>query len=110
MSIRMKSFEFASDDTFADATDVVINEGSDVLKIGAINTVLSEAQSLVDAITELLGQPVDGVIDTEKTLAGSGLVINYDPTASTVKIGMLGPMPTVKIEALVAGLQAFVLA
>jgi len=110
MAFRLKSFEIASDETFADASTITVTEDTDSLKIDAVTTALSEAGDLVDAILEFLNQPADGVVDTEKTLAGSGLRIEFDPTADTIKIGALAPMVRLKAEALVSALQTYVLA
>jgi hypothetical protein len=71
---------------------------------------LSEAGDLVDAILEFLNQPEDGVVDTVKILAGSGLRVEFDPAADTIEIGALSPMVRVKVESLVSALQTYVLA
>lgn len=106
MGFRTTSFEFDADGTFATAIQIAdIDWDNSVVKLGTFPIPFGDLPGLQVAVQELLGQPVDDVIDTEKTLL-SGLTVEYDPVALTIKFGTHPAMPTAKAESFVAGLVA----
>ena len=103
---RLLKFEFASDATFSDPVPFELVPATSTAKISAVSMPQSDLQAVKDACRELIDQPIDAVTDTEKTIASSGLVIEYDDSAQTIKIGAV-LLQVAQVEGLIQGLLDF---
>ncbi len=114
---RVNSFEFASDDTYADPSTCTINWSTSTVSVAGLSVPFAQVDEFAQAIEDLHGQSVaDNIAETQKKVlaaaGGSDITLSYNPAGSPAPTQTFGinTFPSVKAADLASGLRAYVLA
>lgn len=90
MSFRPKSYEFDADGTYSvNVSTLTFNYSAGTANIDTYVVQITDLTNIKVAITELAGQPVDGVTDTKKSTA-AGVIVQWVPAPTeTIQVGPL---------------------
>lgn len=103
---RIKTITFASDPTYSDPTDLVLNAAGDAYVVGGVSIAPGAVQETCQAILELVDQPADGITTTQLLVEESGHILEMDPTDKSVGLTpTTTKFPEAKIRDFVAGAQ-----